>query len=171
MSKVYILADLHWGHRNAIKWREQFPTPEEHDEFIFENIMSTVTKRDTLWLLGDCFMGEDSLSKAYQIKKKINRLHLVVGNHDTDRANRYLNLKRLMCSNVLDSAHGLYKYKKSWLSHAPIHPEELRGKFNIHGHVHTATIDDPRYFNVSCENVDYTPINYQEILSIMNSRM
>ena len=37
-----------------------------------------------------------------------------------------------------------------WLSHAPIHPDELRGKPSVHGHCHYANIqldgkDDPRY--------------------------
>lgn len=167
MSKVYLIGDTHWGHKNAIKWREQFSTPEEHDEIIFDNIMSTVTKRDTLWLLGDCIMDNQALIKLKALKNHVNRLHWVLGNHDTDNQFRYALMRNAVCGGLVDSVHGLYKYKKSWLSHAPIHPDELRGKFNVHGHVHTNTLDDPRYFNVSCENINYTPINYQEILGRM----
>ena len=168
MSRVMMLADLHWGHKNAINWRTRFSTPEEHDEVILDNIMSSVTKRDTLWLLGDCFMDESSLEKLKEMSKSLKRIHLVLGNHDTDRVNRVNLMKRYFV--MFDSIHGLYKHKGSWLSHAPIHPEELRGKFNIHGHVHENTLDDPRYFNVSCENVNYTPINYQDILGILKDR-
>ena len=46
----------------------------------------------------------------------------------------------------------LFKYKEFWLSHAPIHPAELRGRKNVHGHVHNKTIIDPNYFNLSVEN-------------------
>jgi len=62
-----------------------------------------------------------------------------------------------------DSVYSLKKYREFWLSHCPIHPAELRGKMNIHGHVHYATLDDKRYFNTSLENIDYKPINIEEI--------
>ena len=55
------------------------------------------------------------------------------------------------------------KYKEFWLSHAPIHPEELRDRINIHGHVHYKNIDDARYFNVSCENIGFKPISLENI--------
>ena len=47
-------------------------------------------------------------------------------------------------------------------------PDELKGKINLHGHIHL--IDDLRYFNVSMENIDYTPISLEEIRSIFKSR-
>lgn len=68
---------------------------------------------------------------------------------------------------------GFEKYKKSWLSHAPIHPAELRGKINIHGHVHDATITDEnglpdlRYFNVSLENTGGRPIAHNVIMELL----
>jgi calcineurin-like phosphoesterase family protein len=58
---------------------------------------------------------------------------------------------------------GIIKYKGFWLSHAPIHPEELRGKPNIHGHVHTNTLNDSRYFNASLENIGYKPVSIEEV--------
>lgn len=69
---------------------------------------------------------------------------------------------------VFDDVQGFMKYKEFWLSHAPIHPNELRGKVNIHGHVHSATIDDDRYFNTSLENIGYKPISLQEIRKIVH---
>ena len=59
--------------------------------------------------------------------------------------------------------YGFVKYKEFWLSHCPIHPNELRGKVNIHGHVHNKTIIDCNYFNTSCENVDFKPISLENI--------
>ena len=47
-------------------------------------------------------------------------------------------------------------------------PDELKGKINLH--VHSNNIDDLRYFNVSMENIDYTPISLEEIRSIFKSR-
>ncbi len=52
------------------------------------------------------------------------------------------------------------------LSHVPLHPDSVdRFKLNIHGHTHDRCLDDSRYFNVSCEVLNYTPISYEEILS------
>ena len=168
MSKVYGIGDLHFGHRNAIKWRTQFSTPEEHDEIIFNNIMSTVTKRDTLWLLGDCFLSWKSVDYAQAISDRVMKLGLVIGNHDTDNSERLKVFNYMMYLRLFDTVTGLKSHKGGiWLSHAPIHPAQLRGKFNIHGHVHTETLDDPRYFNASCENVNYTPIDFQGVLDGM----
>ena len=64
-------------------------------------------------------------------------------------------MKKLV--DVYDEVHALLKYKEFWLSHAPLHPDELRGKRNIHGHVHTASVPDTKYLNVS---VDSTFMNY-----------
>jgi calcineurin-like phosphoesterase family protein len=165
MSKVYAMGDLHFGHANAINWRTQFSTPEEHDETIFNNIMSTVTKRDTLWLLGDCFLSWKSVEYAEALANRVLKLGLVLGNHDTDNNERQKVFNYMMYLGLFDIVTGLKSHKGGvWLSHAPLHPCELRGKFNIHGHVHSNSVDDSRYFNASCEGVDYTPVNCQDAL-------
>ena len=38
-----------------------------------------------------------------------------------------------------------------------------RWKGNIHGHVHANTLSDSLYINVSVENINYTPIDFEEI--------
>lgn len=35
---------------------------------------------------------------------------------------------------------------------------------NIHGHLHSKTIDSNRHINVSCEQIDYTPVKLKDIL-------
>ena len=50
---VFFIGDTHLGHTNAIKWRTNFSTPEEHDETIFNNIMNVSGKRNQLYVLGD----------------------------------------------------------------------------------------------------------------------
>lgn len=166
-----MLSDLHWGHKNIIKYRREFETPQQHDEYILDNILSTVTKRDTLWLLGDICFDYSGLEKILKVGRLVNSLHLILGNHDTDSTRRQSLIKTLMSCSDVSSVHSLYKYKHTWLSHAPIHPDELRGKYNIHGHTHGHLIDDPRYANVCCEHVGYTPINYQEVLGRLKNEL
>lgn len=90
MSSVYFAADLHLGHKNAHRFRTQFSSAEEHDDFMVRSVLLVPGKRNVL------------------------------------------------CNKV----YSLVKYKGFWLSHAPIHPEELRGCKNIHGHCHDAVISD-----------------------------
>ena len=164
MSIPRFIGDLHFGHRNILKYRPQFSTIEEHDETLLDNILTTCRKRDPLWLMGDCFFDMQSLSMLELLSSQIQLINLIIGNHDTDSGERQKVLMTALNSGRIHRVHSLFKYNGYWLSHAPIHPDELRGKGNIHGHTHGHKIDDPRYVGVSCEQVDYKPISLPEIL-------
>jgi len=155
MSAVYFLSDLHLAHKNICKFREGFTSVEQHNALIKENYHKRVTKRDTVYFLGDVAFDKESLAdvKTWAGAKKI----LICGNHDLD----HHTMKDLV--EVYDEVYSLKKYKEFWLSHAPIHPDELRGKVNIHGHTHYHNIADARYVNVSMEQINYTPIELHEI--------
>lgn len=162
MSRVWFISDCHFGHRGIGKYRTQFSCHEENDELIFENIMKTGNRRDTLWMLGDMFFDAEVLEKyGKPIAERFAHTRLILGNHDTDNAYRLANVGRMV--ELFDAVHGLKSQYGFWISHAPIHPAELRGKPNIHGHVHFATVPDDNYINVCCENVDYKPIDLQAI--------
>lgn len=157
---VYVISDTHFGHKNILNWRSQFSSIEEHDDTILENILKVCGKRDSLYILGDVCLGKDSFKYLQEIASQIEFLHIVLGNHCNERSGSptihdYLSV----CKKV----YGIKKYKEAWLSHAPIHPEELRGSINIHGHLHDKLVDDERYVNVCCENTDYKPINMVSI--------
>lgn len=136
---VYFISDLHLGHKNILNFcpNRKGETVDEHDQFIVDQIKSVMTKKDVLYVLGDVAFEVEKLKLLEQVKgKKI----LVRGNHDTFDLEVY--------TKYFGDVLGLAKYKEFWLSHAPIHPEELRYKKNIHGHVHIHTIPDNRYINV-----------------------
>lgn len=144
MSRVYFISDLHIGHKNILKFSPERmgDSVEEHDFLLIECINQVVGKKDVLWLLGDvCF----DITKMPLFERLHCRTRLILGNHDKFDASVYLK--------YFDKISGPVSYKGFWLSHHPIHPEELRGKPNIHGHVHSKTLNDPRYFNVCVENV------------------
>lgn len=146
MSNVYVISDLHLGHKNVAEWRG-FNTVEEHDQYIIDKWNSVVGKRDYVKVLGDIAMHK----KHYPMLDELNgKIDVILGNHDLKN-----HVPDLMM--YVNSVCGMVKYKGVWLSHAPIHPQELRGHINIHGHVHMDSIDDDRYINVSCDVVDYTP--------------
>jgi calcineurin-like phosphoesterase family protein len=125
---------------------------------IIENYKKVVQKRDTVWFHGDIIFDPKYLEivKDLQGNKK-----LLLGNHDIEKK-RNITLSDLLL--VFDSVESLVKHKGTWLSHAPIHPDELRGAINIHGHTHYYNIDDDRYINVSVEQTQYAPIPREYLL-------
>ena len=51
------------------------------------------------------------------------------------------------------------------LTHVPVHESALHTvQYNVHGHVHCKSLDDPRYINVSCEVKNYTPTPIEELI-------
>lgn len=160
---VYCISDTHFGHSNILQYRTKFNTIEEHDRTITDNILKTCGKRDSLYILGDVCIYKDAFKYLEEISEHIEFLHICLGNHDQERKGSPT-LEDYM--SVCKSVFGMKKYKNAWLTHAPIHSDELRGKMNIHGHIHDNEINDPRYFNASCENVRYTPVNMVRIMEV-----
>lgn len=164
MSNVYFAADLHLGHKNIHKYRTQFNSADEHHDFMVQSVLSVAGKRNVLWLLGDCFFDEESLDALKLLKSAFMQVNFVIGNHDGDNAVRQENLRKIFVDNLCDKVYSLVKYKGFWLSHAPIHPEELRGIKNIHGHCHDFAVSDTvNYRCVSMEQIQYKPINFNDI--------
>lgn len=152
MSRVFMVADLHFGHDNAIRFRNQFSTIQEHDEYIINAWNQTVLKRDTVFVLGDFSFKAD---KTYvdAVRDRLNGyIKFVQGNHD------------LIIPYNVRLYPPLVSYKGYWLSHAPIHPFELRGKRNIHGHTHSFKIPDENYVCVSLEQTNFRPKLFTEII-------
>ena len=158
---IWIIGDLHFGHKNICKYRSQFSSPEEHEEHIIENWNDTIKKdSDHVYCLGDAAFTFEGLAK---FKRMRGQKYLIRGNHDTLPTNAYLTFFK--------AVYGLHEYKHCWLSHAPIHPQELRGRINLHGHVHHNTImdlsgqdPDPRYINTCPENIGYAPVPFRSLV-------
>lgn len=163
MSAVYMTSDWHLGHRNILKYRKgDFTTREELEALLERNFNSIVTKRDLTYFLGDMCFDRESLS----IIKRLNgRKLLILGNHDNHLTVRdYLE--------VFDDVIGPIKKDGFWLSHLPIHPQELYGKPNIHGHTHNQNVMyyamgedriDTDYYNVSVDVTDFKPVAFKTI--------
>ena len=165
MSRVYVISDLHLGHKNILefsgKYRDWADSVLEHDHILIEKIRSVCcSKRDILYILGDVCFDLEKLEMLDEIPaKKI----LVRGNHDKFPMEVY--------SKYFESVQGIMNYKKHWLTHAPIHPQELRGRKNVHGHVHFNSIMksqytqeyDENYINVCVENTGGYPVNFEDI--------
>ncbi len=158
MSCVWFESDLHAGHDNVLKFENNYrakcmgvDTIEQHDELIFDNWNDNVSTRDKIFILGDLGTNIANIAKMPGLKI------LVLGNHDNQKAQDYLEL--------FDDIVGTRKYKQHWIGHFPMHETELWGRPTIHGHTHSKGIEDPMYINVSVEMTQGMPIRYQDIVS------
>lgn len=155
MSEVFLISDLHLGH-DKCAIRRGFESAEEQDQLLIENWNSVVTKRDTVWILGDITMEKTSPYPMLDELKGIK--NVVLGNHDLPQHTREL-------SKYVNKIGGAVKLHNCILTHIPVHEQELyRMRYNIHGHVHTNTIRDFRYVNVCAEMIDYTPYEFSILL-------
>jgi calcineurin-like phosphoesterase family protein len=161
MSRVFITSDLHFGHRNMAQIYRGFKDEFHHDETIIKNWNSVVHKKDKVYILGDITM---ETNKWYFLLDQLNgRKVVVLGNHDDPKHTAEL-------LNYVDQVSGMIKYKGYWLTHAPIHPYELRGHSNIHGHIHGNHImefgdrKDRRYINACLDVHNYTPVLFTDLI-------
>jgi calcineurin-like phosphoesterase family protein len=156
MSKVYFISDPHFGHENMAKHRG-FENADAQDSFIIDNWNKTVSKKDTVWLLGDITMEKSNYSKY--LPKLNGLINVVCGNHDLAQHTKEL-------SKFVNKIGGAVKYKGFILTHIPIHESEInRFRGNIHGHVHEKSLSHVKYLNVSCEVLGYKPILFEDLLA------
>lgn len=161
MSNVWFISDLHFEEINIVNHRNLGNTIEEHDETIIDNINKVLGKRDKLFILGDLGRGQIALDKIGRLS---GTKELILGNHDQLATACYLH--------YFSKVHGFRRYKQFWLTHCPIHPQEIytcRG--NIHGHLHygakTAPLLYP-YFNVNVEYNGGKPVALDTIYDWFN---
>ena len=154
MSKVLIISDLHFGHETLAISRG-FKNAQEQDELIINNWNRVVNKRDTIWILGDITM--ETNKHYYLLDELYGRKKVILGNHDLPKHVPDL-LKHV------EQVGGAVKYKGNILTHIPINTHEIdRFRRNIHGHLHEEIIEHNKYINVCCEQLDYTPVEFDKL--------
>ena len=167
VSNLFVTSDLHHGHKSILNWQGHTrggSDLKEHSLWLVEQWNSVVSKRDTVIVLGDVIF--DKMYTKY-LKMLNGQKRMVYGNHDKFSIRYYVR----ECN--FQTLHGFYKKHDLWFSHCPIHPHELRGKVNVHGHKHSGPImilgekgeleEDLRYFNVCVDLHDGKPVSIEAI--------
>lgn len=178
-AKTFFIGDTHFSHKNIIKFEpyyRPFDTIEEHDQELIRRWNSVVRPEDIVYHLGDVVFGKENFFKLGFLN---GDKRLIMGNHDCYATKEYLR--------YFTKLYGCLQYNAFCiLSHIPVNPMQLSKKYryNIHGHLHSKNvksiikaapdeahpmtswnkeINDPRYINVSCEQIDLTPISWEDI--------
>lgn len=160
MPNIFFISDTHFGHSNILTFNRNDGTPlrsfvsiEEHDEHLIKCWNDTVRPQDKIYHLGDVVINR----RCLPILSRLNgHKRLVRGNHDVFRTSEYME--------YFEEIYGCRVIDRMIFTHIPIHADCMaRFTANVHGHLHSNTMDDVRYLNVSCEQVNYTPISLDEI--------
>ena len=174
MPAIFLVSDTHFGHAGVCRFLREDGTklrpwdnPEEMDEEMIKRWNGTVRPNDKVYHLGDVVINRKAL-------KTLGRLNgekvLIKGNHDIFKLSDYLP--------YFKDIRGYHVMNGMILSHIPVHESNLyRFGTNIHGHLHSNRIKmkvryphketeiiDPRYFNVSVEQIDFTPILFEQAI-------
>ena len=167
MSDIWVISDTHFGHSNILNFKDSegnpvrdFSSVEEMNEVMIERWNSVVKAGDKVYHLGDVFFGSKDDFKVLWPRLNGSK-RLVVGNHD--------DIKFL-------SSGGFFKKAMMWrvftefgllLTHTPQHQSALTGRrtglLNVHGHIHQNPSPEGPYKCVCVEQVDYTPVNIEEL--------
>lgn len=160
-QKVWVISDTHFGQSNILLFKDKFNKPlrpfsslEEMHGAIISNWNSVVNDNDLVLHLGDVsFSGQVYDWIMPQLK---GNKYLIRGNHDRFTEGRYRkHFRRIL---------GVYIRDNFAFTHVPIHPDCLeRWTGNIHGHLHSNKIQNKKYFNVCVEQINYTPILFEDI--------
>lgn len=194
-NNTFLFSDIHFTHRKIFevlqnKERSKIAsTFEEFENKIIENWNSTVSNNDTILFLGDFTINKkNKLIEAEYIKfftRKLNGIKILLrGNHDTCNDLTYykagwteiISEDFLIYQNILFShfpacieIDSNEPYKDKYL-YKKIHLLKIfqlnKCILNIHGHCHSYDFNRPELFNVSCESVNFKPIQLSEILKI-----
>lgn len=175
---IFYIADTHFNHENILKLESRpFKTVDEMNETIITNWNSCVSQNDTVYVLGDAFLGEED--KSIKIISRLNgHKHLIVGNHDKIQGRL-----KFYWESVSDYAEIIDDNRLVVLSHYPIlfYKNQKRNSVMLYGHVHkkswwqmiekwkeelNQTGIKSNLINVGCmmDYMNYTPKTLDELL-------
>lgn len=145
---IYFTSDLHFYHKNIIKYSPAFrnyENAEEMNEKLIELWNSVVTPEDTVYNLGDLSMAANT-KKVIEVAKRLNGKHfLILGNHDYPIKSE----KEKLMEMIKDDGNKLFEDIRDYklltfpgvqiaLSHYPMAAWENQqhGAIMLHGHLH-----------------------------------
>ena len=167
MNRIFVCADLHFGHKNIIAYENRpFASVEEMNERLIENWNAVVDPDDIVYVLGDVgFCGNTKLSEW--ISRLNGHKHLIRGNHDLGRSlDKWCRLGfESACEEM--TIHYACSNERICMTHMP--PQTIKpGCFYLYGHVHSSP-DYPDHTDstacVSIERLGYAPALLEDVIS------
>jgi len=166
---TWLISDPHFDHNNIIKYcNRPFASANEMNNIIINNYNRVVNDNDIVYFLGDMAYGKGSRGAKYWLSQLKGNIIYIKGSHD--QGIRPSNTKNCYNSYLLPADYSGYSTISILLSHNP--NEFIFDGWHIHGHKHNEAPffnRNLRKINVSCERINYTPVNLLLLLSLINN--
>ena len=171
---IFLTSDLHLGHdKDFVVQARGFETVEEMNAEIIRRWNERVYPDDDVYVLGDLTLGD--VEEGIRLIAKLNGyLHIMRGNHDTDKkVERYLELPNVVSIQYAD----VLKYGKAvfWMGHYPTITANYdddkpwaKHVVCLFGHTHQEQPfynNNPYMYNVGMDAHNCTPITIDEIIA------
>lgn len=177
----YYIADTHFGHTQILQeCRPQFKSIEEMNETIINNINKTMTRNDTLYILGD-FAYRSKVSPIEYLKAIKPKKVLILGNHDEWFTKLSETEKKKYFINDEKQGYNEYRVKKNKIELYFCHYPRLAWNrshyfgttFSICGHIHNRTDGTvaaelfhlvKNQFNAGVDINNFEPVTFEELI-------
>lgn len=171
---IYFTSDTHFCHIKEFLFTPRgFTNVEDMNSAIIEKWNRTIGPNDEVYHLGDFVMND--IDAGIELIKQLNgKIHLIRGNHDTDKkVERYLELPNVVSVQYAD----VLKYGKAvfWMGHYPTITANYdddkpwaKHVVCLFGHTHQEQSfynDNPYMYNVGMDAHNCTPITIDEIIA------
>ncbi|MBA2938024.1 metallophosphoesterase [Paenibacillus sp. CGMCC 1.16610] len=159
MPTTYFISDHHFGHKNIIDFENRpFADVDEMTEAMIAKWNAVVRNEDKVFHLGDfSFLNKE---RTQAIVSQLNGYKiLILGNHDRGRPRTWW----LDAGFDEVSEYPLIYMNFFFLSHEPMYMNKQMPYLNVHGHIHGQKYEGRQYYNVSVEQLDYTPVSFEQI--------
>lgn len=174
MSDIWFISDTHFNHTNILSFTDNdgnrfrgsvFKDVDDMNEIMIQNWNNHIKPNDKVYHLGDVYFGQENA--ADKILSRLNgNKRLVLGNHDKIT-------KQSVLLNHFQKIIMWWPFEGMIFSHVPLPIEQMKTRkgeaMNFHGHIHQNKSPTKRHFNLSVENINYTPMHLDEILKIRNN--
>ena len=163
---IYLTADPHFDHEMVMSaCGRPWATVTEMNTGLINNINSVVTKKDTLYILGDLSMSRHPPDISRYISRLNGRLILILGNHDCLTPDAYIEMgfKSVHTSLAID-LHGMCT---AVLHHDPAAHCVVRPRPLLCGHVHTLFKTIGNTVNVGLDVWGYRPVALTAIIGLL----
>ena len=177
----YYIADTHFGHAQVLnECRPQFKSIDEMDKFIIDNINRKMTKKDTLYIIGD-FSYRSKKSPTEYLEAIKPKKVLILGNHDEWFKKLSEEEKKKYFINDEKQGYNEYRTRKNSIELYFCHYPRLAWQksqyfgttFSICGHIHnrkSGRIDAEVFgniknqFNAGVDINNFEPVTFEELI-------
>jgi calcineurin-like phosphoesterase family protein len=158
---VWVWSDIHWGHKNIIKYADghrPYNNVEEMDAALIANYKAVVKPQDVVIFGGDIgFKSENAINEILDDLPGY-KIH-IIGNHDIHRDGKVykLNMDEQWLCYVYDTGSFQLLFTHYPMNKVP------KGCVNIHGHIHQ-NLAAAHNINICVEHTECAPRNLKSVI-------